>query len=72
MTAKSGNEQRLSWLRAGLDWDGATWNATPLRAQGSHMLSGLASADALLDIPAGENSLESGSTVSARWLHWFD
>jgi molybdopterin molybdotransferase len=66
-----GVQNRLTWLRASLEWDGNSWSATPRRAQGSHMLSGLAGADALLEVPAGAG-LEAGSTVLARRLRWFD
>lgn len=61
---------RLEWVRATLAFDGVSLRATPLRGQGSHMLGGLARADALILVPADAACLEAGSMVQVQWLEW--
>jgi molybdopterin molybdotransferase len=61
---------RLTWLRGSLELDGETLKAELAAGQGSHMLSGLALADALVEIPAETEAVEPGETVLARILDW--
>lgn len=61
---------RREWSRARLQDGPEGWIVTPLRAQGSHMLSGLAEADALLEIPDGVGALDAGDRVRAIPLRW--
>jgi len=66
---------RLNWLRGNLRFDphtGPDLTADPVSGQGSHMLSGLALADALLEIPAASDGAAAGETVSAVPLRWHD
>jgi len=62
---------RLSWVRATLHRaaDG-TVTITPVSGQGSHMMGGLAQADALLPFEAEASSLPEGSPVQAIPLVW--
>jgi molybdopterin molybdotransferase len=60
------NRQRVQLLRAHMDIDAAgVVNLHPLPKQGSHMLSNLQCADALVWVPAGEGDVERG-----RILEW--
>lgn len=43
---------------------------SPLRARGSHMLSGLAEANALIHLPLEESRFPAGSTVKVTLLRW--
>ncbi len=66
---------RLNWLRGILRFDRSAKSALtadPVSGQGSHMLSGLALADALLEIPADSTGAEAGETVLAVPLNWYD
>jgi molybdopterin molybdotransferase len=47
--------------------DGRAW---PTRAQGSHMLTGLAQADVLIRLPAGSGPYRAGQPVEAWHLDW--
>jgi molybdopterin molybdotransferase len=57
-------QERAEFLRATLECrdDGALW-ATPVRKQGSHMLRGVAEADALIYLPESVRELEPGTVV---------
>ena len=57
---------RYEFVRATLA-DGV---ATPVKAQGSHMQTGLAFADALLHLPEGVASVEAGESVVVTPLGW--
>ena len=57
---------RYEFLRATLK-DGV---ATPVAAQGSHMQTGLAFADALVHVPEGVASLREGDAVTVTPLRW--
>lgn len=61
---------RLAWLRGSLETDGTSLKAELATGQGSHMLSGLALADVLVEIPAETGGVEPGETVWARVLDW--
>lgn len=68
VTQKKG---RLNWLRGILSFDPDTGlTAEPVSDQGSHMLSGLATADVLLEIPATSDGAASGTQVAAVPLNW--
>jgi len=61
---------RLGWLRGSLRLNGHEMAAELATGQGSHMLSGLALADALVEIPADTAEVAPGETVLARLLDW--
>jgi molybdopterin molybdotransferase len=64
---------RLGWLRGVLrfgDEPGAPLTAGQVAGQGSHMLSGLAQADVLLEIPANSDGIPAGGWVQAVPLDW--
>jgi len=66
---------RLNWLRGNLRFDpdaSPELIADPVSGQGSHMLSGLALASALLEIPAASDGAASGELVQAVPLSWWD
>ncbi len=65
---------RLNWLRGILSFDESVdpdLTATMVSGQGSHMLSGLATANALLEIPAGSDGISSGEKVQVVPLNWY-
>jgi molybdopterin molybdotransferase len=61
---------RLNWLRGRLGVDGAQLTASLVTGQGSHMLSGLALADVLVEIPVETAETVVGETVQAVRLDW--
>ena len=61
---------RLNWLRGQTELVGNDLNATLVTGQGSHMLSGLALADVLVEIPAGSPGTKAGEKVRAVKLDW--
>lgn len=61
---------RLSWLRGMMELEDATLKATLATGQGSHMLSGLALADVLVEIPADTAETRAGDTLRAVKLDW--
>ena len=61
---------RLEWVRGRLDFVDGRFVARPTKGQGSHMLSGLAGANALLEMPRDVRSLPVGSEVRVRLLDW--
>jgi molybdopterin molybdotransferase len=63
---------RLEWLRGVLGSTDGTHTVTPVGAQGSHMLTGLARADSLIEISADSAGVERGDEVLVRRLRWFD
>ena len=64
--------ERLTWLRARLASDaGGAVTAIPETGQGSHMLSGLARAQALAALAPGAAALPAGATVPLHLLEWF-
>lgn len=60
---------RLEWVRATTGADDAI---TPVRAQGSHMLTGLARADVLVELEPSVGGVAAGGEVTVRELRWFD
>ena len=60
------SDLRYEFLRATL----AKGVATPVSAQGSHMQTGLAFADALIHVPDGVAHLDEGGEVSVTPLDW--
>lgn len=64
------NPARLNLLRGHLDSDGDQITAGLLTGQGSHMLSGLALADVLVEIPPGSTRAKAGESVRAVKLDW--
>lgn len=63
---------RLEWLRGVLGNDAGEQTVTPVGAQGSHMLTGLARADALIEVPVDSEGVEREGDVQIRQLRWFD
>ncbi|MCZ7558114.1 MAG: molybdopterin molybdotransferase MoeA [Bacteroidia bacterium] len=62
---------RLEFLRGVLHADGnGTYVVTPVLAQDSHMLSGLAQADCLIHFPKDAGSLDEGESVTVTSLRW--
>jgi molybdopterin molybdotransferase len=61
---------RLEWVRGVVDLVDGRFTASATRGQGSHMLSGLAAANALLEIPRGVDALPAGVEVRVRLLRW--
>jgi len=61
---------RDDFFRARLEWTREGTVAHRLEAQGSHMLSGLAQADALVRVPAGARGLRAGDLADAIPLRW--
>jgi len=67
------NKGRLNWLRGSLKFAAGEppQNTAELVAgQGSHMLSGLAMADVLLEVPADSDGSSAGEIFSAVRLKW--
>lgn len=61
---------RLEWVRAVLGTDGEVPEVHPLSAQGSHMSSGLAAANCLIDFPRGLDELKAGRLVTVEPINW--
>ncbi len=61
---------RLNWLRGRLDIKGDDLTAELVTGQGSHMLSGLALADVLVEIPLEAAETTAGETFRAVRLDW--
>jgi molybdopterin molybdotransferase len=61
---------RLGWLRGRTHLQGDDLSASLIGGQGSHMLSGLALADVLVEIPAEASGAKVGETVRALKLDW--
>jgi molybdopterin molybdotransferase len=61
---------RLNLLRGRVSYDDDQLTARLLTGQGSHMLSGLALADVLVEIPAGSPGTKAGEKVRAVKLDW--
>ena len=61
---------RLNWLRGRLDIEGEELTAELVTGQGSHMLSGLALADVLVEIPLDTAGTKVGQTLQAIRLDW--
>ncbi len=61
---------RLEWLRGTLDLAADRLVARPVSRQESHMLSGLALADLLAEIPQGRGSVAAGEIIRAYLLEW--
>lgn len=62
--------ERLEWMRAALADGRDGLRVTPRPAQESHMLGGLASADCLIDFPAGRAELKAGTIVGFEYIEW--
>ena len=60
---------RLEWARGALTMDeSGVWTATPTAGQESHMLSGLAAADCLIEFPLESKTLDAGAHVRVMLL----
>ncbi len=64
------SSDRLEWVRGAVDLVDGRLVACPTRGQESHMLSGLAAADALLELPRGVERLPAGEEIRVRLLDW--
>lgn len=67
LTKKAG---RLEWVRAVARPMDGTWTVTPVGGRGSHMVGGLAQANALIVFPADATHLEAGQQVTVESLEW--
>ncbi|MDK9699344.1 MAG: molybdopterin molybdotransferase MoeA [bacterium] len=65
ITKKAG---RLDFVRVVAVWADDHYEITPMSAQESHMLSGIAVANALLHFPEACEVLPAGATASFQWL----
>jgi len=61
---------RLEWVRGRLSGPPEALTVTPTRGQGSHMLSGLSTADCLIEFPAEASECKAGDTVRVVPLRW--
>ena len=61
---------RLTWMRGILEIRDGRRMVRPDRRQGSHMLTGLAAADVLIEVPEDCSELPAGATVGVRMLEW--
>ena len=59
---------KRSYLRVRLTRDGAQWVASPTGPQGSHMISSIAAADGLAEVPEGTTALAAGDRVTVHLL----
>jgi molybdopterin molybdotransferase len=59
---------KRSYLRVRMTRDGARWVATPTGHQGSHMISSIASADGLAEVPEATTSMAAGDAVTVHLL----
>jgi molybdopterin molybdotransferase len=64
------NPGRMKWYRGTLQLDGDQLTARFLTGQGSHMLSGLALADLLIEVPPEATQARSGEFLEALELDW--
>jgi molybdopterin molybdotransferase len=64
------NPSRLNLMRGRMTHDSDRIIASLLTGQGSHMLSGLALADVLVEIPSGSTRAKAGEGVRAVKLDW--
>lgn len=61
-------EGRMEFLRAQAVWNETGYLVTPLAAQESHMLSGLAQANALAFFPRESSAIQEGENIFFRWI----
>lgn len=59
---------KRSYLRVRMARDGAQWVATPTGPQGSHMISSIATADGLAEVPEGTTAMAAGDQVTVHLL----
>lgn len=64
------SDGRESYIRAVVARDGDTYYATTTGAQGSHMMTSLVKANALIIVPEGTTHVTAGETLSAWMLNW--
>ncbi len=64
---------RMEWVRGVLTQDeqGRHWQVSPTTGQDSHMILGLAKANALICFPTEASTLQEGDWVSVSPLDWF-
>lgn len=73
VTARLGTDvtspaHKRSYLRVQMSRDGAQWVATPTGHQGSHVISSIASADGLAEVPADVTSMAAGDPITVHLL----
>ena len=64
------NPDKTVFLRVAVDWQAGVAHARLSGAQGSHVLSALAAADALAVIPTGVGAVDAGNMVTLEMFHW--
>lgn len=70
LTTTLHSDGRESYIRAVIQHTAAGYTATPTGEQGSHLISSLTQANALLIIPEGVREAAVGTTLSALMLDW--
>ena len=61
---------RREYVRGRFDWNGEGLHVTPLDLRESHMMSGIANANCLIEVPEESSLLEAGSIVRIHPLIW--
>lgn len=61
---------RLEFVRGILSTQGGKWVVHPTRAQGSHMIGGLAQANCLIHFPLEQERISKGASVTVQWMTW--
>ena len=64
------NPEKTVFLRVQIYWQDGDAHARLSGGQGSHVLSALASADALAVVPAGVGAIDAGSPVTLEMFRW--
>jgi molybdopterin molybdotransferase len=70
ITAAIRSDGRESYVRAVVEKVGDAYVATPTGRQGSHMMTSLASANALVIVPEGVHEVAAGSRLKAMMIDW--
>ena len=59
-----------SYIRAVVTWEGEGYTAVTTGGQGSHMMTSLVKANALVIVPEGVKYVEVGQTLTALMIDW--
>lgn len=62
--------RRMEFVPVTVSIHGEGWQARPLDKRSSHMLDGLAQADALAEFPAESEKLDAGQPIQCQFLPW--
>ncbi len=61
---------RLTWVRGRLEIRDGRWFVRPTKGQGSHMLTGMATADVLIEVGEKSATIPMGDMVHVTMLEW--